>query len=1533
MMSRRDWTLALILPLAAACGGNDPGSSPAAPAASPRIESASRGLRALPFIESFESGSLDPSCWTTQSTASGRVRLLTTNAPYEGSYHALLDTASSGTFARNELILTLDLAGASGLFLQFAAREYGDESHVLPSQFTGSANGDGVAISADGTNWYRVVDLSNLTSTYQLFTVDLDQAVRTASIAYNATFRIKWVQYDDYSVATDGIGIDQIVVADSLPDLSAPTGSLVIDAGAASTSTPAVTLTVTATDTGGSGLDGMRLSNDGTSWTAWMPVTASVAWSLTSTPTGGTATQGTKTVRLQLRDGDGNLSGTISDSISYAPPPTPGTIPFTDGFESGGLGPWWRSASTSQGRVRVLTGASVGTYHMVMDDSSDDTIYSRNEAVLTLDLRGRSGLWLIFQVRDFGDEYNALPTSYTGSVDGDGIAISADGTNWFRVWEANTNSPVYQRFGVDLDAAAAAAGIAYNGSFQIKFVQYDNYTTTSDGIGWDDIQVLVPPPDTTPPTGTISASAGAASSFDPAVALSLSASDSSLGGVTEMRFSNDGASWSPWERYATTRAAWDLTDARYGGTSASGTKTVSAQFRDAAGNVSVTATDSIGYTPPGTVCGRITAPINLPTTGNVGGSLTETDGQYVWDGYPFRYLDEWALVSGGNGPVTITVASSAFDPIVYVYQDGGCVFVGRDLNGGGGTTARLSFTAAPGTYAVLVTSTAGAATGAYSITTVDMIADTTPPTGTVAIREAPGTVSSPLVGLVLSASDIGGSGLADMSFSNDGASWSPWETFAAARSWDLTDTRYGGTAAAGAKTVRARYRDGDGNVSAVASASITYQPPVPATFPFSENFDTITRLGSAWSVRASTAYGRVVVTTAEQPRGTRHLVLDSTTDNQYARNDVDLHIDLSGRSNVVLRFWVKHLTDEANTLPTSYVDGADGDGVSISADGTRWYRVWDGPTQASTSYAQATVDLDAAIAAAGIAYNANFRIRFTQYDNFTAPTDGYAFDDVEVLEVIVDNTAPTGTVVIAGGAASTAQASVTLTLNASDTGGSGLADMRLSNDGTTWASWETYATSRTWDLTGVATGGNANPGTKRVYAQFRDGAGNVSLTASDTIVFNPPDTTAPTGSVSIEGGLATTATPIVALTVSATDLGGSGLSEMSFSNDGFGWSAWEVYSTRRNGWDLTDSRYGGVAAQGTKTAYVRFRDNAGNVSSRYSDTIDYSVPDTTPPTGTVQIAAGAANTMSPIVTLDLSATDTGGSGLADMSFSNDGVSWSGWEAYAPRRTMWDLSASAFGGTAAPGTKAVYARFRDAAGNVSAPAFDTIDFLPPDTTPPSAPGSLTAVAIDSSSVIVAWTAALDDVGVVAYVVERSDDGSVFSMQGSVTAPTTRYTDSGLLAGRVYWYRAQAVDGAGNRGPWSNESMVMTPQLPPDAGVETDSGVTPTPDSGLPGVDAGFPPAPDSGLPPGVDAGFPPLPDAGPGADGGPQPDGGPGADAGPAPDASSSSGGRPATPTRRRESSSGCACAAPSPGGSGLGLVLLLGVLFSRRRRR
>ena len=117
---------------------------------------------------------------------------------------------------------------------------------------------------------------------------------------------------------------------------------------------------------------------------------------------------------------------------------------------------------------------------------------------------------------------------------------------------------------------------------------------------------------------------------------------------------------------------------------------------------------------------------------------------------------------------------------------------------------------------------------------------------------------------------------------------------------------------------------------------------------------------------------------------------------------------------------------------------------------------------------------------------------------------------------------------------------------------------------------------------------------------------------------------------------------------------------------------------------------------GTYYLRVKTEDNVGNQNSPVTlFTFKY---DATPPTGEIVINSGAACTNSPSVTLTLSCSDD--QGCSQMQFSNDGSSYSDPEAYATSKA-WTLAADS------NGTKTVYVKFKDTAGNWS-------NSVPPDT---------------------------------------------------------------------------------------------------------------------------------------------------------------------------------------------------------------------------
>jgi glucose/arabinose dehydrogenase len=98
----------------------------------------------------------------------------------------------------------------------------------------------------------------------------------------------------------------------------------------------------------------------------------------------------------------------------------------------------------------------------------------------------------------------------------------------------------------------------------------------------------------------------------------------------------------------------------------------------------------------------------------------------------------------------------------------------------------------------------------------------------------------------------------------------------------------------------------------------------------------------------------------------------------------------------------------------------------------------------------------------------------------------------------------------------------------------------------------------------------------------------------------------------------------------------------------------------------------------------------------------------------------------------------------------------------------------------------------------------------DTTAPTVPTGVTAVAQSASSILVSWTASSDASGISGYRVFRNGAATPVA-----TVQTTSFTDSGLSAATEYRYTVAAVDGAPtpNASAESTAVSATTPALPP------------------------------------------------------------------------------------------------------------------------
>ncbi|MFT3917145.1 MAG: GDSL-type esterase/lipase family protein [Anaeromyxobacteraceae bacterium] len=369
----------------------------------------------------------------------------------------------------------------------------------------------------------------------------------------------------------------------------------------------------------------------------------------------------------------------------------------------------------------------------------------------------------------------------------------------------------------------------------------------------------------------------------------------------------------------------------------------------------------------------------------------------------------------------------------------------------------------------------------------------------------------------------------------------------------------------------------------------------------------------------------------------------------------------------------------------------------------------------------------------------------------------------------VDDQAPAGTVVVNGGAPATRSTAVTLTLAASDAQGA-VAQMRFSNTGTSWSTAQAYATTKAWTLA-------SGSGTKTVYAQFSDAAGNWSPSASDTIVL---DTTAPTISgVSATGILATSAT--LAWTTN----------EPATSQVEYGPTTSYGLLTPLDPSLVASHRLVLTGLKASTTCYYRVRsmDAAGNekLSSRSSFKTT-SAPDTAPPS----VPSGLTATGTSVSRVSLAWTA-----------STDNVAVAGYRVYRDGTQVATTAATTFVDTAlAPATTHVYGvAAYDGAGNLSAVSGPVPGTTLPDGTAPSVPASLRAMAVTAHRVDLAWAASTDDVGVDGYEVSR--DGTLLAV---VTGPA--FSDADLPPLSTHGYSVAARDAAGNVSARSAPLSVTT-----------------------------------------------------------------------------------------------------------------------------
>ena len=219
-------------------------------------------------------------------------------------------------------------------------------------------------------------------------------------------------------------------------------------------------------------------------------------------------------------------------------------------------------------------------------------------------------------------------------------------------------------------------------------------------------------------------------------------------------------------------------------------------------------------------------------------------------------------------------------------------------------------------------------------------------------------------------------------------------------------------------------------------------------------------------------------------------------------------------------------------------------------------------------------------------------------------------------------------------------------------------------------------------------------------------------------------------------------------------------------------------------------------AEATTFSYTVDAFNAGDNHSAQSSPAIATTPDVTPPTVPTGVSATATNT--PEVDLSWNA-------------STDNVGVTGYTIYRNGSQLTIVSGStttyADKAVVQGGSYSYTVNAFDAAGNhsaQSAPA--TVNT--PDTSPPSVPTGLSAVATTKPSVTLTWSASTDNVGVTGYTIYRG--GTKLT---TVSASTLTYTDSTVAGLTTYSYTVDAFDAAGNHSAQSASVNIKVPDSTP------------------------------------------------------------------------------------------------------------------------
>jgi hypothetical protein len=1072
-------------------------------------------------------------------------------------------------------------------------------------------------------------------------------------------------------------------------DNTAPAGSITAPAASANVRGSSVTVSSNTTDTGGSGVASVQFQYKTHVGGSWTNIGAAATTSPYSATWDTTGLNGSYDLRAVQTDNLGNAANTAVVTVTADNTNPTGTItaPAAAAFvggnsvtvssnsADGGSGvasAQFQYAVHNSGSFNNIGAAdTTSPYSVPWDTTSGVPDGQYDLRAVTTDNAGNvtNGASIVVNVDNTGPAGSITAPAVNANVRGSSVTVSSNTTD---TGGSGVASVQFQRSPHSSGTWTNIGGLDTTGPYNMTWNttalsdgQYDLQAIETDNVGNVSTTALITVRvDNTNPTGSISAPAAASNVTGSNVSVTSNSADGGSG-VANAQFqfkTHVGGSWANIGSADTTSpysASWDTTGLN-------GSYDVQVITTDAAGNTFTSA--AVAVTVDNTApTGSITAPAAASFVGGNNVSVTSNSAD------------------GGSG-----VASAQFQFKTHV--GGSWANIGAAATSSP-YSATWDTTGLNGSYDLQVITTDNVG-NVFTSAAVTVTADNTGPAGSITAPAANANVRGSSVTVSANTTDAGGSGVASVQFQRSPHNAGTWTNVGGLDTtspysvvWDTTavpDGQYdlqaietdnvGHVSTTALITVRVDNTNPTGSISAPASNANVRGNSVTVSSSSADGgsgvanaqFQYVTHNGSSWNniggPDSSSPYNASWNTTALSDG--QYDLRVTTTDNAgntFTSAIVTVRVDNTNPTGSITApapaatVGGSAVTVNANSADTGGSGIANAQFQYTTNGGSSWTNIGSADTTSPYSAAWDTTALTSG----------------NQYDLRVITTDnaGNTFTSSPVVTVTVNNTLPTGEITAPGAGQVVGGSSVSVQSNSADLlFGVANAQFQRSPAGAgTWtnigAADTTSPYSVSWNTTSLADG-------QYDLQVITTNLNNNTYTSN--IVTVTVDNTGPAGGISAPAANAAVSGSSVTVSSNASDPG-SGVQQVQFQRSPSGAGTWtnigaadttSPYSVSWNTTALGDGLYD-LRDVGT--------DNLGNVSNSAPVTVRV---DNTPPAASITAPSNGALVSGTAVTVTATATDTGGSGVAGVTFSysaDGGTTWTviGTATTAPYTVSWN----------------------------------------------------------------------------------------------------------------------------------------------------------------------------------------------------------------------------------------------------------------------